>query len=110
MRRGTRYLVWGAALLGLGLVVGRGGAATFALFGATTSNGTNNLSAAADWTAPSVSAAAIQKSQGGVAGYVKQAGTFHVFANVADSGNPASGVSTVAANVGNVATVSTATL
>jgi hypothetical protein len=57
------------------------------------------VSAAADWVAPSASTSTIAKTQGGVAGYVKKGGTYYVYANVADSGNPASGIASVKADV-----------
>ncbi len=56
-------------------------------------------SAAADWAAPTVGASAIGKSQGGTAGYIRKGGTYYVYANVADSGNPASGIASVKADV-----------
>ena len=41
-----------------------------------------------DVTAPTVSAAAIAKTQGRTPGYVKQGGTYYVYASVSDPGNP----------------------
>jgi hypothetical protein len=58
---------------------------------------------------PTVSGATIAKSAGGTAGYVKQGGTYYVYANVAGSGTPPAGVSTVTADVSNVTTGATAT-
>src|SRR5882724_468954 len=55
----------------------------------------NSIGAAADWTAPSVSSTVIAKQTGYLAGAIKQGGTYYAYANVADSGNPPSGVSTV---------------
>jgi len=55
----------------------------------------NSIATAADWTAPSASAVVIAKPTGYLAGSIKQGGTYYVYANVTDSGNPASGVSTV---------------
>ena len=51
-----------AVLLAVGLVVGVGGGATYAAFSATTSNGGNSLSTAADWTPPTVPSAVIAHS------------------------------------------------
>jgi hypothetical protein len=59
----------------------------------------NALSAHADWSAPAASASAIAKTAGGVAGYIKQGGTYYVYANVADGGNPATGTATVTTNL-----------
>ena len=52
---------------------------------------------------------AIAKTPGGVTGFVQQGGTYFVYANVAaDTGNPASGLATVKANVEEVTTGQTA--
>ncbi len=64
-----------------------------------TSSNPQTVSAVADWTAPTAEASAIAKSQGGTAGYVKEKGTYYVYAKVAESGNPPSGVASVKANV-----------
>ena len=45
---------------------------------------------------------------GGVGGFIKKGGTYYVYANVTDTGNPASGVSTVNANVSAITSGSTA--
>jgi hypothetical protein len=60
-----------------------------------TASASNSVTAAADWTAPSVGSTVIAKQTGYLAGAVKQGGAYYVYANVADSGNPASGVATV---------------
>jgi len=57
-----------------------------------------------DTLAPTVSAAAIVKSAGGTAGYLKQGGTYYVYANLAD----ATGVASGTANVTTVTTGTTA--
>jgi hypothetical protein len=77
-----------------------------------TSSGANPgtaFTAAADWTAPTVSASVIAKSAGGTAGAVRAGGSYFVYANVADSGNPASGTSTVAADASALTAGATAT-
>jgi hypothetical protein len=58
------------------------------------------LSADTDWTPPSASASVVVKSTGGDAGYVRQGGTYYVYADVTDGGNPPSGVATVSADAG----------
>ncbi|MFL5766905.1 MAG: hypothetical protein ACJ758_03560 [Actinomycetota bacterium] len=90
-----------AVLLGVGLVLGVSGGVTYAAFSSTTSNGGNSLSTAADWTPPTVPSAVIAHSAG-VGGFIGQAKTYRVYANVSDTGNPSSGVSTVTANVTNI--------
>jgi hypothetical protein len=66
---------------------------------------TDGASIVVDSVAPTVSAAAISKTQGGTVAYVKQGGTYYVYANVADGG---SGVTTVTTNVNTVTTGQTA--
>ena len=80
-----------AAPLGVG--------AASAGFNAVTGSG-GTVAAAPDWTAPSSSRSIQQKSQGGEPGYVRAGGTFHGYAQVDDSGNPASGTSQVSAESG----------
>ena len=86
MRRVAR--VWAAVALVAAVP------AAMAAFTSTTS-AANTIATAADWTAPSVSSTVIAKQTGYLAGAIKQGGTYYVYANVADSGNPASGISTV---------------
>lgn len=66
------------------------------------------VSAVADFIAPSAGASTIAKSQGAVAGYVKKGGTYYVYANVTDSGNPASGIAAVKADVSAITSGQTA--
>ncbi len=66
------------------------------------------VSADADFLAPTVSASTIGKSQGGLDGTIRPGGTYYVYANVSDSGNPASGVASVKANVSAIASGQTA--
>jgi hypothetical protein len=86
------------ALVGLAALVAT--TVAVAAFAARTENPGNTVTAAPDFTPPAITALAIGKSQGGATGFVKQGGTYFVYANVsADTGNPASGLSTVKANV-----------
>jgi hypothetical protein len=77
-----------------------------ASFTDTTSN-PQTVSSEADFLAPSATSA-IAKSQGGVAGYVKAGGGYYVYANVAESGNPASGIASVKADVSAITSRQTA--
>lgn len=73
---------------------------TFAAFASRSENGGNSVAAAADFRAPQVTAVALGKSSGGSPGFVKQGGGYFIYANVAaDTGNPASGIAGVSANV-----------
>jgi hypothetical protein len=60
-----------------------------------------------DLVAPNVAAAVIAKTAGGTAGYVKQGGTYYIYANVTDP-TPSSGIATVKANVSAITTGQTA--
>jgi hypothetical protein len=83
-----------AVFLGLALTA----ATVWALYASKAASDGNELVAATDWIAPTASASVIGKSQGGVPGFIKQGGTYMVYANVADAGAPASGVASVTAN------------
>lgn len=107
--RPTRRLVAIAA----GLAILAGGLslipATFAAFSARTETAGNNVTAATDFRPPQVTAVAVGKTSGGATGFLKQGGGYFVYANVAaDTGNPASGIATVTANVSSVTAGSTA--
>lgn len=78
-----------------------------ASFTDTTQN-PQTVSAAADFLAPSAGASAVGKSEGGVAGYIRAGGSYRVYAEVADSGNPSSKVSSVNADLSKVTTGQTA--
>jgi hypothetical protein len=102
---GPRRLLLGPALLaGLALL---GGAATLAAFSSSSSNPGNSIASAADWVAPTVSSTVIAKTPGYSAGYVKQGGSYYIYANVADAGNPPSGINAVTANVSAITTGAT---
>lgn len=96
-----------AVLLALLLVVTSAGAA-FALFSNSEQVGGNTFTTEADWEAPTVSSSVIAKTVGYTPGYIKQGGTFYVYANISDGGNPASGVSTATADVSAVTVAQTA--
>jgi Bacterial Ig-like domain len=96
------------ALLAFTVLLTVAGGASLAAFRSTTSNPGNSFAAAADYRAPTVSTTVIAKTTGYDAGYVKQGGTYYVYANVSDTGNPASGISSVTADVSAVTTGSTA--
>lgn len=59
----------------------------------------NSIAAAPDFRAPAVTASAIAKAQGGETGWVRKGGGYFVYANVEDSGSPASGTASVAADL-----------
>lgn len=91
-----------AALGAVGALGGTGLA--FGAFGGQAVNRSNSFSAAADFTAPSVPASVVGKATGGIPGFIRQGGSYHVYASVSDAGNPASGVASVAGDLGAVTT------
>jgi len=90
------------ALLGALLALATSAATVWALYTGTAASNGNELVAATDWAAPTASSSVIAKSQGGAPGFVKQGGTYMVYASVTDSGAPASGVSSVTANASTI--------
>ena len=64
-----------------------------------TSSASHSVQSHPDWTPPSVDRSAIAKSTGYLANSVKQGGTYYVYANVTDTGNPPSGLSLAPAGV-----------
>ena len=57
---------------------------------------------------PTVSSAVIAKSAGGVSGFIKQGGTYFVYANVTGSGTPPAGLGSLTADVSTITTGQTA--
>jgi hypothetical protein len=82
---------------------------TLASFTTRTESPANRISAAPDFLAPTIPSSTIGKSAGGTPGFIKQGGTYRVYANVSDDGNPSSGVGTATGDVSLVTTGSTAT-
>jgi hypothetical protein len=105
-RRLTRGAA-GAALLAVLLLAVTAGSVWAAFTAKAGSNG-DEIRAAADWVAPTAGASVIQKTEGGTPGYIRQGGTYRVYASVTDAGNPASGTSSVTGNVSTVTTSQTA--
>jgi hypothetical protein len=98
--------------LAMVLAVGIAGTAvglTAAAFSGTTTEQIN-VSAHTDWTPPTASPITIAKNTAtvGEAGYIRQNGTYRVYADLTDSGNPAAGVGTVTANAGAITAGQTA--
>jgi hypothetical protein len=82
---------------------------TYAAFSKTTSNPGSVVTARTDWKAPTVSATTVKKSNGYLTGYVRQGGTYHVYANVTEpTSNPAAGIASVNGNIAAVTAGQTA--
>lgn len=79
-----------------------GAGMTSASFRGETESPANEVSAAPDFVAPEVSVPAVGKLAGGLLGSVAAGGGYHVYAKVSDTGNPASGVASVSADLGAV--------
>lgn len=86
------------------LLVGVSAGAAIAQFMESAPVDGNTFATKADWAAPVVSSSVIAKTVGYASGYIKQGGTYYVYANVSDTGNPASGIASVRANVSTITT------
>ncbi len=84
------------------------GSGVWCAFSSKPSNAGNSITAAADFRAPTSSARALGKTLGGESGFIRPGGTYNLFAQAADTGNPASGVSTVTANLSSLTSGQTA--
>src|ERR687894_1472502 len=89
---------WCVIVVCLGVLAGAGGV-TYAAFSATTASSANNFSSAPDWVAPTVSRSTAGEAGGGVAQHVHPGASYHLYGELSDSGNPASGVASVTADV-----------
>ena len=101
MRRATVLLF---ALLLMAVAAGT----AYAIFSKQRTVPSNAFTTAADWSPPTTSSSVIAKTVGYTPGYIKQGGTYYVYANVTDVGNPPVGISTVTTNVSTITTGSTA--
>ena len=97
-----------AVLLALGLMLGASGGTTYAAFSSLASNGGNAFSAAPDLIPPAATASTIAKATGYLAGRIRPGGTFHVYAEASDDGNPPSGVASITADVSAISSGATA--
>jgi hypothetical protein len=88
-----------AGAIALAVAVGTGVPAAVATFTNTSVRAKSTFTAAPDWTAPQASSTVVAKATGYLAGSIKQGGLYYVYANVADSGNPASGLSVATTDV-----------
>jgi hypothetical protein len=105
----TRRAKWGALLSVAALAIASatiGG--TQGAFAGQTGEPLNVITATPDFRGPTVSTVAIGRSGGYATGYIRNASTYYVYANVTDVGTPPSGTATVVANVANVTAGQTA--
>lgn len=101
-------LLVAAAALGVAASSTLAGGGVWGAFAASTASAGNTITSAADFVAPKSSPTTIAKSAGGTPGFIKKGGTYFVYANVTDSGNPASGVAGVTADVSAITSGATA--
>lgn len=85
------------AVVVAGTLVAAGPAALAAFTQTAAASG--SFGSAPDWTAPAVSTATVAKQTGYLAGAIKQGIGYHLYANVADNGNPPAGIATVHADL-----------
>ena len=81
-----------AAALAVAVSHAAGLPAAIAAFVDNDAQAASTFGAAPDWIAPEVGTTVVAKATGYLAGSIKQGGTYYVYANVTDSGNPPSGV------------------
>jgi hypothetical protein len=87
------------ALLAASVIAAQPVASTWSSWTSSTANSGTAITATSDWEAPVVSTTVAGKFAGGITGYIHQNADYYVYANVADGGNPASGIKTLTANV-----------
>jgi hypothetical protein len=75
---------------------------THGAFAAQTDEGLNVITAMPDFRGPTVSPVAIGRTTAYATGFIRNASTYYVYANVTDTGAPPSGTASVVANVNNV--------
>src|SRR4051794_34014105 len=86
-----------------------GAAVAYVAFSKTTSNGSNVITGRPDWLPPTASAYTVAKNSGYSAAYVKQGGTYYVYAQVAEpTSNPAAGIASVTADASGLTSGQTA--
>ena len=111
MSPGRKVAVSILAVFLAGHLLGAGASTTLALLADTKSVPATLSTAAcfgADTVPPAVSSTVISKTALYLPGFIRQGGTYYVYANVADAGCAPSGIATVRANVSTVTTGQTA--
>lgn len=86
----------------LTLTAALAGSPVWGAFSAKTTNSSSSITAIDDLTAPATSARAIGKAEGGVAGFIRPGGSYRLYAQASDTGNPASGIDSVRANLNSI--------
>lgn len=98
----------GLALLALVAAWGSATNGTLSAFNASSTTASNTFTAAPDWTAPTVSVAGIGRTSAYEVGFIMKGASYYIYANASDSGNPASGITSITANVNSITSGTTA--
>ncbi len=106
MARGVLRAVVCVIALGTACSLTVGG--TISAYTGSVTTASNAFTAAADFTAPVTAASVVGRSTAYDAGFIKEGGTYYVYANVSDTGNPSSGIASVAGNVNSITSGDTA--
>jgi hypothetical protein len=96
----------GVLALAAGCSLALGG--TISAYTGSVTGASNAFTAAADFTAPVIAASAVGRSTAYGTGFINQGATYYVYASVSDSGNPSSGIASVAGNVNSITSGDTA--
>lgn len=102
-----RWRVSVAALCVLLFVIAAASGGIWGAFSGKTTNAGSEIRTVADYVAPAATFAVLQKSEGGVPGFIRPGGSARALAVVADSGRPSSGIASVTANADGVGTFAT---
>ncbi len=94
--------VTATGLLVTGLVVAARDHGVSAAFRHLTDDTGNAFASRPDWVAPDADAVTVYKTTGYLTGSVRPSGPYRVYANVTDTGNPASGTASVRADMSQV--------
>ena len=81
---------------------------THSAYTALSTTPSSSFAAAADWTSPTIGSSAIGRTTAYDTGVIKPSGTYYVYANVTDTGNPPGGTASVRANVSGITSGQTA--
>jgi hypothetical protein len=96
------------SLIAVGAVCALTLGGTVSAYTSSVTTASNAFTAAADWTPPTSATQAIGRSTAYDTGFIDQGATYYVYANVSDTGSPASGTASVTANVSSITSGSTA--
>jgi hypothetical protein len=103
---------WLVRALGCALLLGSACSLTIggteSAYTASVTTASSTFTAAADWTAPVTAASVIGRTTAYDTGFIREGGSYYVYANVSDAGNPSSGIASVSANVSTITSGGTA--